>query len=152
MSTWTQKDIAKKLAEIDFAMLSTRASNGHIASRPMSNNGDVEFDGDNYFFAFEDSRVVGEIKSDSKIGVSFTGTKGLLGKPPVFISIEATADLIKDKDVFRKHWAKDIERWAKDGVDTPGLVLIKAHAQRIHYWDGEDQGEVALDLPSSGNA
>jgi general stress protein 26 len=142
MSTWTQKDIAKRIADIDFAMLSTHASDGSIASRPMSNNGDVEFDGDNYFFAFEDSHVVREIKTDGKVGVSFTGTKGLLGSPPVFISIEATADLIKDREMFRKHWTKDMERWAKDGVNTPGLVLIKAHAHRIHYWDGEDQGEV----------
>ena len=29
-------------------------------------------------------------------------------------------------------------------ADTPGLVLIKVHAIRIHYWDGEDEGEVAL--------
>ena len=32
----------------------------------------------------------------------------------------------------------------KDGVDSPGLVLIKAHATRIHSWDGEDQGEVKV--------
>ncbi len=37
-----------------------------------------------------------------------------------------------------------LERWFKDGVDTPGLVLIKVHAGRIHYWDGEDEGEVNL--------
>src|SRR5580692_9200360 len=108
MSTWTQKDIAKRIADIDFAMLSTHAPDGSIASRPMSNNGDVEFDGDNYFFAFEDSHVVREIKTDGKVGVSFTGTKGLLGSPPVFISIEATADLIKDREMFRKHWTKDM--------------------------------------------
>ena len=140
---WTQKDLADKLADIDFAMLSSRAPDGSIASRPMSNNGDVEFDGDNYFFAFEDSHVVEQIKLDNRVGVSFTGAKSLLGKPPVFIAIEATADLIRDKSVFRAHWTKDIEHWATQGVDTPGLILIKAHANRIHWWEGNEQGEIA---------
>jgi hypothetical protein len=29
-------------------------------------------------------------------------------------------------------------------VDTPGLTLVEVEARRIHYWDGEDQGEVGL--------
>ncbi len=142
MSKWTKQDLAHKLADIDFAMLSTRTADGNIAARPMSNNGDVEYDGDNFFFAFENTHLVDDLKRDNKIGVSFTGSKGLLGKPPVFIAIEATADLIRDKGMFAQHWSKDLDRWAKEGVDTPGLILIKAHAQRIHYWDGEEQGEV----------
>ena len=144
MSTWTLQDIAEKLGDIDFAMLSSRSADGNIGSRPMSNNGDVEYDGDNFFFAFESAHLVADIKRDAKIGLSFAGSKGLLGKPPLFIAIEASAELIRDKSLFEKHWTKDIERWAHDGIDTPGLVLIKAHANRIHYWDGEDEGEVAI--------
>ena len=53
------------------------------------------------------------------------------------------AELISDKAVFAEHWNKDLDRWFEQGVDTPGLVLIKAHADQLHYWDGEDQGEVA---------
>ena len=30
------------------------------------------------------------------------------------------------------------------GSDTPGLMLIKVHGGRVHYWDGEDEGEVLL--------
>jgi general stress protein 26 len=144
MSKMSLSDIASKMASIDFAMLSTSTSNGNIAARPMSNNGDVEYDGDNYFFAFEDSHTVTEIKADNKVGISFVGSKGLLGKPPAFIAIEADAQIIKEKAAFKEHWNSDIERWADKGIDTPGLVLIKAHATRIHYWDGEDQGELTL--------
>jgi general stress protein 26 len=136
------KDLAEKIGDIDFTMLSTRAEGGEIAARPMSNNGDVEYDGDSWFFTWEDSHVVNDIKRDPHVGLSLQGKGGLLGKPPIFISVEATAELIRDKATFHEHWKPDFDRWFKQGADTPGVVLIKAHATRIKYWDGEDEGEV----------
>lgn len=144
MAEWTLDDLADKMRDIDFAMMSTRSDGGEIAARPMSNNCEVQFDGDSWFFSYEDTRTVDDIKRDSKVGLSFTGNKGLLGKPPVFISVEADAELIHDKAAFEAHWTKGLDRWFKDGVDTLGMVLIKAHASRIHYWDGEDDGEVRV--------
>ena len=29
-------------------------------------------------------------------------------------------------------------------MDTPGLVLMKVHAHRLHYWDGYSEGEIDL--------
>jgi general stress protein 26 len=144
MSNMTLADLSKKIADIDFAMLSTRTSNGAIAARPMSNNGDVEYDGDSFFFAFDSSHTVQDIQRDSSVGLTFTGAKGMLGKPPTFIAIEGHAEIIHDKAAFEQHWTHDIEHWAKNGADTPGLALIKVHAARIHYWDGEDQGELVV--------
>ncbi|MFX0537164.1 hypothetical protein ACQBAT_06515 [Ornithinimicrobium sp. Y1847] len=42
MSTWSMKQLASKMRGLDMAMLSTHSSHGHIASRPMSNNGEVD--------------------------------------------------------------------------------------------------------------
>ena len=144
MSDMSLRDLAKEIAGIDFTMLSTNTEGGQIASRPMSNNGDVEYDGDSWFFTWEESRMVADIHGDPHVGLSLQGKAGLLGKPPIFISIEATAELFHDRATFQEHWHSELERWFKQGVDTPGLVLIKAHANRIKYWDGEDQGEVTV--------
>jgi general stress protein 26 len=143
MTQLTLKDVSKAISQIDIAMLSTRAANGYVAARPMSNNGDVDYDGDNYFFAFEQSHTVQDIKRDSKIGLTFVGSKTLLAKR-VFVAIEAVAELIHDKSLFKQHWNKDIEEWAPQGVDTPGLILIKAHAVSIHYWVGRDEQELIV--------
>jgi general stress protein 26 len=140
----TLSDLSDTMREIDFAMLSTRTEGGDIAGRPMSNNGDVAYEGDSYFFSDENTRTVDDIKRDPKVGLSFQGRKGLLGKPPVFIAVEGKAELIRDKKAFEEHWTKDLEIWFKEGVDTPGLILIKVHATRIHYWKGEDEGEVKV--------
>lgn len=143
-SALTLQDLAKKIADIDFTMLSTRSITGEIAARPMSNNGDVEYDGDSWFFTWEDSRMVDDIKRDAQVGLSLQGKGGLLGKPPIFIAIEAKAELIRNKATFAEHWKPELERWFKQGIDTPGIILIKAHAHRIHYWDGEEEGEVKV--------
>jgi general stress protein 26 len=140
----TLSDLADKMREIDFAMLSTRAEGGQIAARPMSNNGDVDYDGDSFFFTFEQSHTVQDIQRDPQVGLSFTGAKGLLGQPPIFISIEGEAELIRDKAAFEAHWTKDLDYWFKDGIDTPGVVLIKVHASRLHYWNGQDDGEISM--------
>ncbi|RYF94087.1 MAG: pyridoxamine 5'-phosphate oxidase [Caulobacteraceae bacterium] len=144
MGDKTLPDIAKAMKDIDFVMLQTKTDRGQIAARPMSNNRDVEYDGDSWFFLFEDSRTYQDIQRDPKVGLSLQGGKGLLGKPPIFIAVEGQAQIIRDKSTFAEHWTKDLDRWAKDGVDTPGLAMIKVHADRIHYWDGEDEGELRV--------
>ncbi|BDA86925.1 hypothetical protein Sa4125_44670 [Aureimonas sp. SA4125] len=144
MTDMTLADLSKKMADIDFAMLSTRAENGAIAARPMSNNGDVEYDGDSWFFTYEEAHTVADIERDAKVGLSFQGAKSLLGKPPLFIAVEGTAELIRDKVAFAAHWTKDLDYWFEQGIDTPNIVLIKVNARRIHYWNGKDEGEIRL--------
>ncbi len=144
MTGLTLADLSRKMADIDFCMLATRTEGGEIAARPMSNNGDVEYQDDSYFFTWAQSRTVADIERDPQVSLSFTGSKGLLGKPPIFVAVEADAQLIRDKSAFQEHWNPDLERWFENGVDTPGMVMIKAHAKRMHYWDGEDEGELTL--------
>jgi len=142
MTTLTLSELAKKMAHIDFCLLHTHADDREIAARPMSNNGDVEYDGDSWFFTLESADMVGEIMREPKVALSFTGNKSLLGKPPLFVSVQGRGMVIRSKTLMEEHWVSDLKRWFEQGVDTPGLVLIRVSAVRIHYWDGEDEGEI----------
>lgn len=144
MSDLTLADLAKKMAKLDFAMLNTISSNGALSGRPMSNNGDVDYQGDSYFFAYSESRKVAEIRANRRVGLTYTGAAGLLGGPPVFIDVAGTALLIDDKARFAEHWTKELDRYFPDGIDTPNMVLIHVRAETIRYWDGEDEGVVTL--------
>lgn len=44
-------EIAAKFNKIDFCMMSTKGSTQEISNRPMSNNGDVDYDGGSCFFS-----------------------------------------------------------------------------------------------------
>lgn len=137
-------DLSEKMRDIDFAMLSTKTDGGAIGSRPMSNNRQVDYDGDSYYFTYDDTLMVSDISRDPHVGLSFLGSSGLLGMRPFFVAVEGTARIIRDKTAFAEHWTKDLNAWFREGLDTPGLVMIQVSADRIHYWDGEDEGELRL--------
>ncbi|MDB5691948.1 MAG: pyridoxamine 5-phosphate oxidase [Alphaproteobacteria bacterium] len=144
MAEMSLADIAEKMRDIDFAILSTRTEGGAIAGRPMSNNREVEFDGDAYFFACDHTRTIGDIERDPCVGLGYQGKSGALGMRPFFVTVEGRAALIRDKARFEEHWTSGLDRWFEQGVDTPGLVLIKVSAERLHYWNGMEEGELSL--------
>jgi general stress protein 26 len=146
MSKKAVSEISEAMRDIDYCILTTISEDG-LAGRPMSNNRDVEFDGDIFFFCDGDSRTVRDLKSNPSVGLSFQGSPGpmgLVGKPGMFIAVEGNGQLIRDKSQFRDHWQKGLERWWPLGIDTPGLTLIKVHADRLHYWDGGDEAEIEI--------
>lgn len=140
----TIKQLSEKMKDIDFTMLATQTAGGSIASRPMSNNREVEYDGDAWFFTEERSLMASDIAANPEVNLSYQGKSGLLGMRPLFIAVEGRAVLVRDKAQYAEHWTKGLERWWPEGIDTPGLVLIKVSGHRAHYWDGEDEGEVII--------
>ncbi|MBC8050359.1 MAG: pyridoxamine 5'-phosphate oxidase family protein [Chitinophagales bacterium] len=138
MKKKTLAELSKKMRQIDIAMLSTQTDGGAIAARPMSNNGEVEYDGNSFYFTWEKSRMIADVKRDPKVSLGFQG------KDMFMVAVQGEAELITDKTEFETHWTKGLDQWFKDGVDTKGLVMIKVVATRIHYWDGENDGELKL--------
>lgn len=149
----TLSDISQAMRDIDFCTLSARTADGSIGARPMSNNREVDFTGDAWFFTYDDTRMISDIARDRKIGLAYQGKPGLLGgvigKPGIFIAVESDADVVRDKATFAAHWDESLDRWFPQGTETPGLVMIHARARRIHYWDGEEEAEVALPANSA---
>ena len=145
--TKTLEDLAATMAQIDFCQLVTKTEGGAVASRPMSNNGEVDYDGDSYFFTWDSSRMAADIRADPRVGLTMQGSAGVMGvvgAPPPMLMVQGKASLVHDRERFAKHWNPDLKRWFEQGIDTPGMVMIHVRAERIAYWDGEDQGEVIV--------
>ncbi len=144
MADKSLSELAEKMKDIDFVVLSTRTRSGAIAARPMSNNRQVDYDGDSYFFTCDQTGTVADIEGDPQVGLAYQAKSGIFGMRPFFLTVEGRAELIRDKGRFAEHWTKDLDRWFKQGIDTPGLTLVKVAAERLHYWDGYDEGELEL--------
>ncbi|AHY49520.1 pyridoxamine 5'-phosphate oxidase family protein [Bradyrhizobium japonicum] len=143
MSKKSLAEIAKEMAGIDIAILSTHTENGEIANRPMSNNGDVAYDGTSHYFTYEKSRTVSDIQRNPNVALGFSSEAGLFAEG-IYVAVEGTAELIRDKAVFHQHWTSDLDKWFENGVDTPGIVLIKVKLNRATYWKGREEGDVGL--------
>ena len=126
-------DIAARMRDLDICMLSTRDGD-RMATRPMSNNGAVEYDGDTWFFARRDSAKVREIEADPSVGIGYIATER-----GTWIAIEATAEIVDDEDEKRDRWFEELRRWFENGPDDPEVVLIRATANRVQAWgrDGD---------------
>lgn len=138
MKDLTLPDIAGKMREIDIAMLATHTEGGAIATRPMSNNKDVDYDGDSFYFTFDESRTVSDIRQNPKVSLAFQGAKAFQ------VAVEGNAELITDKAQLEEHWQPELDEWFTNGPATEGVVMIKISAERIKYWDGLDSGEVKI--------
>lgn len=128
------KAIAEMLARLDICMLTSKADDGALHGRPMSNNGDVEYDGDSWFFARAGSRKIREIEADPSVELAFIDSPN-----GTWINVEGSATVLRD-DVERKRalWQDDLGRWFENGPDDPEVVLIKVSAVHIDAWGRED--------------
>ena len=111
------------------AMLTTMTADGDHVSRPMAVQ-EMEFDGDLWFFADDDSAKVEQIKAHPRVNVSIANDK-----KSEWTSIAGTAEIVHDRAKAEQLWAKPLEVWFPDGLETPGLALIKVHADTAEYWD-----------------
>jgi general stress protein 26 len=144
MAQMTLEELAGKMADIDIAVMTTRGADGGLAGRPMSNNSDVKYNGESYFFTYEQAHTVADIERDPNVGLAYQGSAKLFISNKFYVFVEGHAQLIREKSAFQAHWTPELDRWFENGIDTPGIVLIKVKADRIKYWDGMDSGDVTL--------
>src|SRR5690606_32864590 len=107
----TLADISKAMKDIDFCMLLTRAQDGSIAGRPMSNNREVEYGGTSWFFTYDDTLMVRDIAGDPSVALTYqgkAGLKGLVGAPGLFVHVEGKAALVRDRARFAEHWDQSL--------------------------------------------
>lgn len=115
---------------IDFGMLTTVQADGSLHSRPMSVNGDIEFDGDLWFFTLGSSHKAHEVEREHQVNVSFANPES-----QSYVSISGLAILVRDKAKIQELWTPALKAWFPDGVDTPDIALVKVEAKQAEYWD-----------------
>jgi general stress protein 26 len=125
--TGTVSRLAELARDIKIAMLTTVDDDGHFISVPMAQQ-EVEHDGDLWFFAERDSRVVRNLASDSHVGVT-------LSSSDTWISIDGEAEVVDDSAKAHDLWNSWVEAWLPQGPDDPSVVLIKVSGHGAEYWD-----------------
>ncbi|MFD1720344.1 pyridoxamine 5'-phosphate oxidase family protein [Amnibacterium endophyticum] len=129
-TTEDRKHVADLVKDAKVAMLTTMTEDGKHLSRPMALQ-DVEFDGDLWFFAYDDSAKVAQLRAEPSVNVSFVDDKG-----HSWTSVAGRAEVVHDRAKAEELWTPVLKAWFPDELETPGLALIKVHADSAEYWEG----------------
>ena len=130
----TRENDLEKLRElvkdIDFCMLTTVDEGGDLHSRPMSSNGDIDADGDIWFFTNASSHKVSEIAKLPKVNVSFADPDNQR-----YVSVSGTAQLVRDRAKIDELWRPEFKIWFPEGKADPEIALLRVSLEKAEYWD-----------------
>ncbi len=129
------KTLAEKMKDLDFCMMITQDGRGTFHSRPMSNNGKVEYDGNSWFFTFEGSNKVKQIETHPHVSLIYQNDDML------FIECYGDASIIRQKSIMQDKWVDELSMWFPEGLETPGICMVKVTASRVQFWHKEEEGE-----------
>lgn len=104
MATLTLNGIARQMRTLDICMMVTRSPRGLLNSRPMSNNGDVSYKGESYFFSYEGSQKINDITANPQVSLNFEGEKEM------YITITGKAKLIRNRAQLEDHWKDSLKQ------------------------------------------
>ena len=132
-------DIARLLKSIDTCMFATRGDDGELHARPMSNNGEVEWDGSSWFFAPSGGRLVAEVRRNPEAVMTYRADDRF-----AWVALSGSAQVVDDDEAKRRLWLTELERWFPNGPEDPRVALIRVESTAARWWT--DQGDGAADL------
>ncbi len=123
------------LKGLDHGMLTTSDEHGNLHSRPMLNNGQVDFDGDIWFFSYGDSDKCREILKNPQVNVAYASPdQGL------YVSTTGKAEVLKDLDRMKQLWESALKKYFPGELEEPGIVLIHIEVEMAEYWHRSENG------------
>jgi general stress protein 26 len=133
-----REKLTELIKDASIGMLVTVNSDGEFESRPMAIQ-EAEFDGDIWFFAYENEGVTTDIEARPQVNVSIADQKN-----QAWVSVSGTGAVVRDKVKAKELWSPLYKTYFPDGLETPGLILLKVQAKSAQYWDAPSSKVVQL--------
>jgi general stress protein 26 len=122
--------LREMIKDIDFCMLTTIDEQGDPHSRPMSSNGDIDPNGELWFFTAASSHKVDEVERSPKVNVSFADPGNQR-----YVSVTGVAQLVRDRQKIDELWRPEFKMWFPGGKDDPEVALLRVSLEKGEYWD-----------------
>lgn len=125
----------KKLKEItdsiNICMFCTMEKGSDMASRPMG-TAKTEEDGTIWFFSAEEHAVVQQSKGGTEVCLNYASTA-----KNTYMCVMGESEVVHDKTKMKELWSDILKTWFPDGLETPGIALIKVTPTAAHYWESD---------------
>ena len=110
-----------------------------LHARPMQHvNSDLE-EGILYFFTSDESGKALEIDHYNDVCITYSNIS-----KSEFVSISATAEIVKDKVLIDKYWNAFVAAWFPEGKSSPNVSILKLHVYSAEYWDSVQSKTIQL--------
>lgn len=131
-----RKEAIEKLKDlvdyIDIGMLSTfQEGTDYPYSIPMSRQ-EVDEDGTLWFLFSSESETYRHLTRNNKISATFSDIRDYR-----FLSINGTAEILRDQARIDKYWNKFMEAWFEKGSQDETIRVLKVTPSEAHYWDNK---------------
>jgi len=120
--------LAELVTDIKVAMLTTRAADGALHSRPMVTG--KRFERTLWFFTRADSDCNREVAEDAEVNVSYSDPSA--GR---YVSVAGRAKLVRDRKKAAELLTPMVRLWFPKGLDDPELALLRVTVERAEYWE-----------------
>jgi general stress protein 26 len=131
-------EVKSRIKSIRFAMFTTVNAQGHLVSRPMTNQ-DMDAEGNCWFYTSTLTDLWESIVTQPQVNLSFSEPED-----NVYVSISGRAERIVDRDQIKAMWNPAVQAWFPDGPDDPHAVLVRVVSGSAEYWDSDSTTMVQL--------
>ncbi len=118
------------IKDIKFAMFTTRHSDGHLHSRPMTTQNKALEDSSFWFFISRKGGPVADLMQEPTVNLSYADPDR-----DTYVSVSGTAHVVDDIAKARALWTNAAQAWFPGGAEDPDLALVEVKATHAHYWD-----------------
>ena len=108
-----------------------RTSASPVVVAVISLNGEVDQEGNLWFFTSASSHKVSEVSRTPKCNAGFAAPDDNR-----YVSISGTAELVKDKSKIEELWKPELKAWFPEGAEQPDLALLRVGIEKAEFWDG----------------
>jgi general stress protein 26 len=116
--------------DIDVAMLTTRAADGSLVSRPLQTL-KLDSEGEIIFFTAAKSHKVEELTEDHSVNLAYADKA-----ENRFVSVRGRARMDRDHDTIDELWSPAQKIFFPDGKDDPNLMVLRVRVRDANYWEG----------------
>ena len=122
------QELQRLLERFHTGLLTTRGSDGHFHSRPMTIQVRSVEDG-LWLATTEGSAKLADPEADPHCGIAFhDGEKG-----STYVSVSGTAALVRDRALIRRLFSPEWKPWFPDGPEQVDLVLIHVRPEHVEF-------------------
>ena len=131
-------ELKSKIKSIRFAMFTTIDAQGHLISRPMTNQ-EMDAEGNLWFFTSSETDLWENIAVHSQVNLSFAEPAD-----NVYVSISGRAERVVERAKIKEMWNPAVQAWFPHGPDDPHAMLVRVVSDSAEYWDSTASTMVQL--------